>query len=318
MRVSPKASSPIASRASAVFLLVFLEAALVVCWSAGFVGVRYASDHAPIFLILFWRSLVSGLLLLPFALAIGPRLRWREVRGQILFGALAMSAYLGAFSLAIDRGVPTGLVALITDMLPLIVALLSWPILGQALTARQWIGSAVGIAGVLVASASTLDIGAVSSWIYALPVLGTLSLALATLLQKRGPAVSMPMHQALCIQCLAAAAVFAAFAGHEGSLAPVLEPGFVGGILWLVVLATFGGWGLYDLALRRSSPTRVTAVLYLSPPVVTIWAWLMFDEPLTWTMAAGLLVSLLGIVIVAKGGEAGPAERDRRAVVERA
>ena len=287
-------------------VLVLLEAALVVCWSAGFIGIRFASDHAPIFLILLWRSLVSGLVLLPFALTIGPKLRWQDVLPQVLFGALAMSAYLGAFALAIVQGVPTGLVALITDMLPLMVALLSWPVLGQALTARQWIGSFIGLAGVLIASGWSLNMGDVPLWAYGLPILGTLSLAMATLLQKRSPTNFMPVHQSLCIQCLSAAAIFSVFAWHEGGVLPILEPGFVGGILWLVFVATLGAWSLYYLALRKSSPARVTAVLYLSPPVVMIWAWLMFNEPLSWAMACGLIVSLVGIIIVARSQKPAP------------
>lgn len=298
------AASPPTSgnRFFAIILLVVLEAALVVSWSAGFVGVRFAIDHAPIFLILLWRSLVSGLVLLPFALAFGPPLRSRSVLPQVLFGALAMSGYLAGFALAISHGVPTGLVALITDMLPLAVALLSWPVLGQALTARQWAGSFIGFSGVLIASGWSLSLGNVPLWAYALPVLGTLSLALATLLQKRSPAGAMPVHQSLCIQCLSAAAIFAVFAWHEGGVRPVMDAGFIGGILWLVFIATFGAWSLYYLALRKSSPARVTAILYLSPPVTMIWAWIMFGEPLSWAMAAGLLVSLAGIVIVARGG----------------
>jgi drug/metabolite transporter (DMT)-like permease len=66
---------------------------------------------------------------------------------QMAFGTLAMSGYLAGFALAIAHGAPTGIVALITDMLPLVVALLSWPILGQALNRRQWIGTFVGVAG---------------------------------------------------------------------------------------------------------------------------------------------------------------------------
>ena len=120
--------SPRESKIVAIAALLMLEAALVISWSAGFVGVRFAIDHAPIFLILLWRSLVSGLVLLPFALTIGPSLRWKDVLPQIWFGALAMSGYLAGFALAIVFGVPTGLVALIADMLPLAVAILSWPV----------------------------------------------------------------------------------------------------------------------------------------------------------------------------------------------
>jgi drug/metabolite transporter (DMT)-like permease len=289
------------SRLGGLALLLLLEAGLIITWSAGFIGVRFASDHAPIFLILLWRSLLSGLILLPFALFFGPPLRWRDVRPQILFGALAMSGYLAGFALAIALGVPTGLVALITDMLPLAVALLSWPILGQALTGRQWIGSLIGFAGVLIASAHALALGNVALWAYALPVLGTLSLAVATLLQKRSPSIAMPVHQSLCIQCLSAAAIFSVFAWHEGGVLPVMNTGFIGGVLWLSLVATLGSWTLYYLALQRSSPARVTSVVYLSPPVTMIWAWIMFAEPLSVSMGIGLLVSLVGVIIVARG-----------------
>lgn len=293
-------------RFRALVVLVLLEAALVVSWSAGFIGVRFASDHAPIFLILLWRSLVSGLVLLPFALLMGPKLRGKDIAFQMLLGALAMAGYLSGFALAISLGVPTGLVALITDMLPLAVAFLSWPMLGQSLTGRQWIGSLIGLAGVLIASGWSLGLGNVAWWAYGLPVLGTLSLALATLLQKRSPVNAMPVYQSLCIQCLSAAAIFAVPAWREGGVLPVMNASFIGGILWLAFIATFAAWGLYYLALRKSSPARVTAILYLSPPVTMIWAFLMFGEPLSWAMAAGLFVSLVGIVIVAR---ARPADR---------
>lgn len=314
MTAIPSPALPPRGRLAALAILILLEAGLIVTWSAGFIGVRFASDHAPIFLILLWRSLVSGLVLLPLALTFGPKLRGRDVLAQMLFGALAMSGYLAGFALAIGHGVPTGLVALITDMLPLAVAVLSWPILGQSLTARQWVGSFIGFAGVLIASAPSLSIGDVPLFAYALPVIGTLSLAVATLLQKRSPSIAMPVHQSLCIQCLSAAAIFSLFAWQEGGVLPVMNAGFIGGILWLAFIATLGSWTLYYMALRRSSPTRVTSVVYLSPPVTMIWAWFVFDEALSVAMAVGLVVSLVGVIIVARAGK--PSDTaDRQAAV---
>ncbi len=102
-----------ALRLSALPLLFpLLAAALIVSWSSGFVGIRYATEQAPVFMVLFWRSLVSGLLLLPFALLIGPRIPLRAVGEQALFGFLGMFLYLGGCAITIRFRVPTGLVAL--------------------------------------------------------------------------------------------------------------------------------------------------------------------------------------------------------------
>ena len=97
----------------------------MLCWSSGFVGIRFATEEAPVLAVLFWRSLVSGALLLPFALRLGPRISARAMAEQALFGFLGMFVYLAGFALAIGKGVPTGLVALIADMMPLAIAALS-------------------------------------------------------------------------------------------------------------------------------------------------------------------------------------------------
>jgi drug/metabolite transporter (DMT)-like permease len=287
-------------RLGTAFTQLLIEAALILCWSSGFVGVRFATVHAAAITVLFWRSLGSAVLLLIFAMMVGRKLSVREIFPQLAIGALAMSGYLAGFALAIAQGVPTGLVALIADMLPMAVAALSWPILGQILNRYQWSGFLIGLVGVLIASGSAIQIGHAPLWSYGLPALGMISLAVATLLQKRLTRSSMPVHQALCLQSFAAAAIFAGFAGWNGELAPPADWSFALGIIWLIVFATFGGYGLYYFCLRRSSPARVSSVLYLSPPVTMVWAWAMFGEALSWQIIAGLFISLCGTVIVAK------------------
>ena len=113
-----------------------MATALVVSWSSGFVGIRYASENADVMLVLFWRTLMSGLILLPFALLIGPRISARALVQQMVFGVAMMFLYLGGFALAIGQRVPTGLVALISDLVPLAIAALSQPVLGHRLTGR--------------------------------------------------------------------------------------------------------------------------------------------------------------------------------------
>ena len=278
-------------------LFPLLSVVLVIAWSSGFVGTRFATDGAPVAAVLFWRSLVSGLLLLPFALAFGPRITRRALAEQGLFGFLGMFLYLGGFALAIGARVPTGLVALMADLVPLAIAALSLPILGQRLSGRQWLGTAIGLAGVLIVSADALTFGSAPALAYVLPILGMISFALSTVLQKRMRASGLAIHQRLGLQCLWAAVFFAPVAAFSGGLLPPMTLRFAFGIGWLVVLATFGAWSVYYFCLRWYAPARVSSVIYLSPPVTMLWARALFGDPLTMAMALGLVVTLFGVYL---------------------
>jgi drug/metabolite transporter (DMT)-like permease len=290
----PSQSAP---RPSPAGRLIFplLATTLVVCWSSGFVGIRFATEATPVLTVLFWRSIVSGVLLLPFALMFGPRISARAVAEQALFGFLGMFLYLGGFAIGIAYRVPTGLVALMADLVPLAIAVLSQPMLGQRLTGRQWIGTGIGMAGVLIVSADVLTLGDAPLFAYLLPLAGMLSFGFTTVLQRRMARTQVAIHQSLSLQCLFAALFFGLCAPFAGSIAPPLTAHFAFGVGWLVLFATFGAWGVYYLALRTYTPARVSSVIYLSPPVTMIWAWAMFAEPLSVAMFVGLGVSLLGV-----------------------
>ena len=296
-----------------------LAVALVASWSSGFVGIRYASENADVMLVLFWRTLMSGLILLPFALAIGPRIKGRALIQQMIFGIAMMFLYLGGFALAIGQRVPTGLVALISDLVPLAIAVLSQPVLRHRLTGKQWAGTALGVIGVFVASVDSISLGTAPIWAYTLTIGSMLAFALATVMQQRLGTIHMPIHQSLCIQCLTAAILFAACAAWNGGLMPPLDGRFELGIAWLVLFSTFFCYGVYYLSLRLHTAAHVSSVLYLSPPVTMLWAWLMFSEPLSTMMFLGLVVTLFGVWLttsrqVPHGGASDRSGRDMPSV----
>lgn len=271
-----------------------LAAVLVVSWSSGFIGFRLATEHADVFLVLLWRNLVAGLLLLPFALLIGPRISRAALLQQMLFGAGGMFLYLASFAVAIAYRVPTGLVALISDLVPLAIAVLSQPVLNEKLSRTQKLGAGVGVAGVALVSAESLSLGQAPAFAYALPAAGMLLFAGMTVMQKRMRAVHMPFHQSLAIQCLTAAVLFAMCRWNTGLMAPA-DAGFATGIAWLVLMSTFICYSVYFYMLRHWPAAAVASAVYLSPPVTMLWAWLMFGEPLTVMMAAGFAVTLAGV-----------------------
>ncbi|MHB0774845.1 DMT family transporter [Halomonas sp. WWR20] len=292
--------------------LPLLEAGLLLTWSSGFVGARFSIDYAPALLVALWRSVVVCLLLLLFVYRPLLKTPFLVLLRHAGIGLLAMAGYLTGLTQGITLGVPVGLAALCADLLPLGMALLAAAFLGERLVRQVWLGLIVGLIGVMWVTHGALVLGGAPLWAYGLPVAGMLSLAVATLWQKRAStSQSMGLLPNLWLQCFVSSFAFAAIEGSQGSLAPIPTAGFALSVLW-TGLSTLIGYGLYWICLRRSTATRVASVLYLSPPITLLWAWAMFDEPLSWHMASGMAISAIGIwlVVRAEARQADPAPCD--------
>lgn len=281
--------------------LLALEVGLVIVWSSGFIGMRFTLDHAPMFLVVFWRCLLVALLLLPWVMNELRRAAPAALLTQAAIGVLAMAGYLAGVGKGIELGVPAGLAALIADLLPIGTALLAALLWGQRQGRRVWAGLAIGLCGVLLATHDALSLGHTALWHYGLPLLGMLSLAIATLWTKRTPpGRQLGLLPTLWVHCTASALVFGIWTAIDGRLAPLPSLGFGISVVWTALLSTLGGYGLYWLCLRRTSPTRVASVLYLSPGVTLLWGALMFGEPLSWLMITGVCVSVVGVSMVSR------------------
>lgn len=285
---------------------LLLEAGLVIAWSSGFIGARFSIDHAPAMLVVFWRCVLVTLVLLPWVIGQLRQASMAALLHNAGIGFLAMAGYLAGVVQGVALGVPAGLVALLADLLPIGVAVLAATAFRQRLAWRTWAGLVIGLIGVVLVTSDALAWGHAPLWAYGLPVLGMLSLAVATLWQKRSNATtSLDLLTNLWLQCCVSSLAFAVLAGMEGSLKPVPSSGFVLSVLWTAAISTLAGYGLYWICLRRSTPTRVASVLYLSPAVTLVWAWAMFDEPLSWLMALGTAISGAGIWIVVRSEPSG-------------
>jgi drug/metabolite transporter (DMT)-like permease len=285
----------------------------VVCWSSGFVGAKLGAGDAPVTTVLMWRFLPLALLLLP-ALARGRRRTGprpaapagagaRTLARDAAIGVLSQTGYLLSVYGAIELGVSTGTTALVDGIQPLVVAALAGPLLGVAVSGRQWAGLAVGVVGVAAVTwaDATAPAGGAPWWAYAVPFTGMLSLVAATFLERRG-AGSTPPLRALAIHCTTSAVIFTGLALATGTAVPPGAASFWVAVAWLVVLSTFGGYGLYWVLLRRVGVTVVNALMFLVPAVTTAWGAAMFAEPVTAVTVAGLALALGACVLVGRGG----------------
>ncbi|KYK15530.1 MULTISPECIES: DMT family transporter [Streptomyces] len=282
-----------------------LSVAFVLCWSSGFIGAKLGAGTADASTLLMWRFLPLAAVLV--AAAALSRRAWRgltlrDAGRQVAIGALSQSGYLLSVYYAIQLGVSSGTTALIDGVQPLVAGALAGPLLRQYVSRRQWLGLWLGLAG--VATVTVADAGAsgadVSRWAYFIPFLGMLSLVAATFLEGRSPRPVAP-RAALTIHCVTSAVLFSALAVGAGAAVPPADSSFWTATAWLVVLPTFGGYGLYWLLLRRSGLTEVTTLMFLMAPVTAVWGALMFGEHFGVQTAIGLAVGLAAVVVVRRG-----------------
>jgi len=150
-------------------------------WSSAFTSARVIVAHAPPLGSLALRFLVSGLIGVALARALGES--WRLTRGQwratVIFGVCQNALYLGLFFVAM-QWIEAGLASIMASTMPLIVALANRVFLGERLAPMAVLGLGLGFGGVIVIMSSRISGGADAVGLL-LCVIGTLALAVATL-----------------------------------------------------------------------------------------------------------------------------------------
>ena len=142
-------------------LVAAVPAVFVVLWSTGFVVARYATrDAGPLTFLAVRLWIAAGALALIAVVLGAPRPSPRVAMWAALAGVGLHAVYLGGIYLAIDRGLPSGLGALISALHPVLTAVAGWWLLAERLTARQWAGVGLGAAGVSLVVAERWGAGA--------------------------------------------------------------------------------------------------------------------------------------------------------------
>lgn len=269
---------------------------LVVMWSSGFIGAELGTREAPADTLLMWRFIAAAVLLGGgWALFRRRRLPLRAVAEQTVIGALSQGGYLGGIVWAVGLGVPSGTAALIAALQPLAAGALAGRLLGETVSQRQWAGLTIGLGGVaLVVQGDLYGTSAVTPWAYGLPFAAMAALLAASFLERRARAPLGPM-DAIPLHCVTSGVLFTGVALAGGHAAPPAGGGFWFAVAWTVLLSTVGGYGFYWLSLRHSGVTRTSALMYLTPPTTSVWAYAMFGEAPGALALTGMAVCMVGV-----------------------
>ena len=273
--------------------------AFVVLWSSGFIGGKFGVGYAGTFTLLFWRYMLVVAFLGVLVLALGKwrRLSLRETARHAVVGALTHAVGLASVFYAMQLGLSAGLAAFIVALQPILTGALSARLTGEAVGRREWLGLCLGLAAVGIAIGDSVSLGG-PLFAHFLPFLSVAAITLATLIDRGatlGGKNEAPVLLALFWHNAASLVVLSPLAiGSEGLQAQWGKE-LILTIVWLTLALSLGAYGLMFTLLRRLPASRVASLLYLSPPVTMLMAWLMFAEAVTLAGLAGLALAAVAV-----------------------
>ncbi len=286
--------------------LRWAPALFVFLWSTGFIGSRLGKPFAEPLTFLSWRYLALVAILGAFALA--TRAAWprnaREAMHAAAAGLLVHGCYLGGVFCAIARGVPLATISLVVGMQPVLTALAAGPLLGERLTRVQWLGIALGFAGVVLVVSGKWGGTAGDAIGYAAGALALAGITAGTLYQKRFCG-AIPMVTGNIVQYGAAGIATFAIALATETRVVQWTAQFAFALGWLVLVLSLGAIGLLYTMIRHGEASRVSSLFFLTPPVTAVMAWFLFGEAVPPVALAGLAVSAAGVALVTRGARMG-------------
>lgn len=266
-------------------------------WSSAFATARVIVAHAPPLASLSVRFLISGLIAVVIARALGQswRLAPQQARAVILFGLCQNALYLGLNFVAM-QWVQASLAAIIAASMPLIVAALSWAVFRERVAPLGVLGLALGFAGVGLIMGTRLSGGADPLGVL-LCVAGAVALAVATL-TVRGASSGGNLLMVVGLQMLVGALVLGLVSAMTESPEVRLTPAFVAAFVYQIAVPGLAATLIWFSLVGRIGSTRAATFHFLNPFFGVAIAAALLGEAIRPLDILGVGIAMAGILAV--------------------
>lgn len=277
-------------------LVMGLTFALI--WSSAFTSARIIVEAAPPLYSLAARFLISGVIGISIALALGQRFnltrnQWRAV---IIFGLCQNAIYLGLNFVAM-QWIEASLAAIIASTMPLLVALANWTVFKERLPAMGIFGMVAGFAGVAVIMAQRFGGGADPLGI-ALCLIAAVALAAATLTVKSASSDGGNVLMIVGLQMIVGALALLVPAVALETLSVDWTLPFILAFVYTTLMPGLAATLIWFLLVGRIGPTRAATYHFLNPVFGVAIAFVFLSERLSWIDALGVAIIAGGILAV--------------------
>jgi len=280
-------------------------AIIYVIWGSTFLGILFAIQTLPPFLMASARFLAAGSLLYGWSRfvngAAAPSLaNWRATA---VVGVLLL---LGGNGLLVwsELRIPSGVAALLVGTVPCFMVLLDWLRPGGARpTGLVIAGLLLGLLGLvwLVGPDTLMGGGRVDLLGAVVVVLGSFLWALGSVYSRHAATPPSPF-LSTAMQMLGGGVALLlvsvllgepwAFEASTVSLRSVL------GLLYLTVFGSIIAFSAYIWLLQHSTPTRVSTYAYVNPVIAVVLGWALAGEALTARVGVAAAIIVSGVALI--------------------
>jgi probable blue pigment (indigoidine) exporter len=277
---------------SAVMGVVF-----VLMWSSAFSSARVIVQSAPPLSSLSFRFLISGLIAVTLARAMGQtwHLTRQQWRGTIIFGICQNALYLGLFFVAM-QWIGAGLAAIIASSMPLLVAFFSWAFLKEKTPPIGILGLIAGFIGVALIMSGRLEGGSDPVGLL-LTIIGVTALAIATL-AVRGASSGGNVLMIVGLQMLIGSAALFIPAVLLETIDITYSPQLLGAFLYTVFVPGLAATFIWFKLVGRIGTTRAATYHFLNPFFGVAIAAVLLGENVGLRDFIGVAIITAGILAV--------------------
>jgi len=267
-------------------------------WSSAFASARIIVQSAPPLMSLSLRFLISGLIGIAIARALGQtwQLTPAQWRAILVFGLSQNALYLGLNFIAMQT-VEASLAAIIASSMPLLVAFAGWAFAGERLRPLAVAGLAAGFGGVALIMGARMG-GGVDLYGVALCVAGAIALTVATLSVRGASAGGGNLLMIVGLQMLVGSALLAGPALALETFDVVWSWQLGAAFSYTVLIPGLAATWVWFLLVGRIGAVRAATFHFLNPFFGVAVAALLLGERLGPYDVIGVAIIMAGILAV--------------------
>jgi drug/metabolite transporter (DMT)-like permease len=287
--------------------IILAFAALYLIWGSTYLGILFAIQSIPPFLMAGARFFLAGLIMFAIARTLGPlKSTWAEWKTALIVGACLLVGGNGGVTIS-EKFIETGLASLIVATVPIYITLLGWLF---RMTPRPqpivWLGLAGGFLGVALLLGPALRFSGNGG---SHPAIGISILLVGSFLWSAGSLFSRTAKHSASPFLAAAQQMFCGgvllmivglCAGEGKHFYPAnVTTLSLWAFAYLVLIGAIVGYTAYFWLLRHCDPAKVATYAYVNPIVAVMLGALFAHETVTLRtlLAAVLIIGSVALII---------------------